>query len=73
MLEAAQRWREKFLRVGAKFEWCCLEVKQVCVIDSLSATESWITWDKSKRDVWMREPPPFVIMEHPLVPCAGLL
>lgn len=71
ILEAAYRWREKFLRVGAKFEWYCLEVKQVCVIDMLSASESWITWDKSKREVWMREPPPFAIMEHPLVPYAG--
>ena len=71
MLEAAYRWREKFLRIGAKFEWYCLEVKQVCLIDALSATESWITWDKSKRDVWMREPPPFAITEHPLVPYRG--
>lgn len=71
MLEAAYRWRERFLRVGAKFEWYCLEVKQVCVIDNLSASESWITWEKSKRDVWMREPPPFAITEHPLVPYAG--
>lgn len=71
MLEAAYRWREKFLRVGAKFEWYCLEVKQVCLIDNLSATESWITWEKSKRDVWMREPPPFAITEHPLVPYPG--
>lgn len=71
MLEAAYRWREKFLRVGANFEWYCLEVKQVCLIDKLSATESWITWEKSKRAVWMREPPPFAITEHPLVPYAG--
>lgn len=71
MLDAAYRWREKFLRVGAKFLWFCLEVKQVCVIDHLSASENWITWEKSKRDVWMREPPPFAITEHPLVPYPG--
>ena len=71
MLEAAYRWRENFLRVGAKFEWYCLEVKQCSTLDNLSATESWITWDKSKRAVWMREPPPFAITEHPLVPYAG--
>lgn len=71
MLEAAYRWREKFLRVGAKFLWFCLEVKQICVIDHLSASENWITWEKSKRDVWMREPPPFAITEHPLVPYPG--
>lgn len=71
MLDAAYRWREKFSRVGAKFLWFCLEVKQVCVIDNLSQTESWITWEKAKRDVWMREPPPFAITESPLVPYAG--
>ncbi|MBQ4403316.1 MAG: phosphoadenosine phosphosulfate reductase family protein [Selenomonadaceae bacterium] len=71
MLAAAFRWRDNFLRLGAKFEWYCLEVKQVCVIDNLSATESWITWEKNKRAVWMREPPPFAITEHPLVPYAG--
>lgn len=71
MLEAAYRWRKIFLSVGAKFEWYCLEVKQVSLLDNLSATESWITWEKSKRNVWMREPPPFAITEHPLVPYAG--
>ena len=71
MLEAAYRWRKIFLSVGAKFEWYCLEVKQCSTLDNLSATESWITWEKSKRDIWMREPPPFAITEHPLVPYAG--
>ena len=71
MLEMAYRWREKFIRVGAKFNWYCLEVKQVCIIDNLSASENWITWEKAKRDVWMREPPPFAITESPLVPYAG--
>ena len=71
MLEAAYRWRKIFLSVGAKFEWYCLEVKQCSTLDKLSHSESWITWEKAKRDVWMREPPPFAITEHPLVPYAG--
>lgn len=71
MLDAAYRWREKFLRVGVKFWWFCLEVKQVCIIDHLSKSENWITWEKAKRDLWMREPPPFAITEHPLVPYPG--
>ena len=71
MLEAAYRWRKKFLRVGAKFNWYCLPVKQVSVIDHLSQSESWITWDERVHDVWMREPPPFAIRNHPLVPYAG--
>ena len=71
MLDTAYRWRKIFLSVGAKFEWYCLEVKQCSTLDNLSETESWITWEKSKRDVWMREPPPFAITESPLVPYAG--
>lgn len=71
MLDAAFRWRDIFLRVGANFEWYCLEVKQCSTLDNLSATESWITWEKSKREFWMREPPPFAITQSPLVPFAG--
>ena len=71
MLDAAYRWREKFIRVGAKFNWYCLEVKQICIIDKLSASENWITWEKAKHNLWMREPPPFAITESPLVPYAG--
>lgn len=62
MVEAALYWRKKFLGVGAAFLWFCLPFKQVCVIDHLSASESWITWEPGKEDVWMRQPPPFAIM-----------
>jgi len=63
MVEAALRWRKKFLSIGAEFLWFCLPFKQVCVINHLSASESWITWEPGKEDVWMREPPPFAIMQ----------
>ena len=71
MLEAAYRWREKFISVGAKFVWYCLPVKQVSVIDNLSASESWITWDPKAKDKWMRQPPPFAVTSHPLVKYPG--
>ena len=71
MLEAAYRWRRKFLAVGAKFEWYCLPVKQVSTIDHLSASESWITWDPAEKKNWMRKPPKFAITESPLVPYPG--
>lgn len=63
MVEAALRWRKKFLAIGAKFLWFCLPFKQVCVINHLSASESWITWEPGKENVWMRQPPPFAIMQ----------
>lgn len=71
MVEAAERWREKFSLVGVPFIWLCLPFKQVCVIDHLSSSESWITWDPAAKDRWMRDPPPYAIMSHPLVKYPG--
>lgn len=71
MAEAAMRWREKFLRIGIPFEWYCLPFKQVSCIDSLSSSESWITWEPGKEDVWMRQPPPFAITKSSLLKYAG--
>ena len=71
MVEAAMRWRRKFMDVGVEFLWLCLPFKQVSVIDHLSSSESWITWEPGKEDVWMRDPPPFAIMSHPVLEYPG--
>lgn len=71
MVEAAERWRRLFLAVGAQFLWLCLPFKQVSVIDHLSTTESWITWEPGKEDIWMRQPPPFAIMHSPYLEYPG--
>lgn len=71
MVDAAMRWRRKFMAVGAEFRWYCLPFKQVCTLDSLSATESWITWEPGKEDVWMRTPPPFAIVKSEFLHYAG--
>lgn len=71
MVDAAERWRKKFMSVGVAFQWYCLPFKQVSVIDHLSSSESWITWEPGKEDVWMRQPPPYAIMESPYIQHAG--
>lgn len=71
MVDAAMRWRKKFTSVGAKFEWYCLPFKQVCTLESLSAAESWITWEPQKEDIWMRTPPPFAIVKSKYLHYAG--
>ena len=58
-------WRKKFLLVGAKFEWYCIEVKHFNCFNALSNDESFICWDSKKADVWVRQPPPFAIRKHP--------
>ena len=71
MEEAAFRWRKNFLKIGARFDWYCLPFKQVSCIDSLSASESWITWEPGKEDSWMRQPPPFAIVKSDYLKYAG--
>ena len=71
MVRAAEHWREKFLKIGVPFQWFCLPFKQVSVIDHLSASESWITWEPGKEDVWMRDPPPYAIMKSPYLHYPG--
>lgn len=71
MVENAMRWRQKFMSVGVPFNWYCLPFKQVSVIDHLSASESWITWEPGKENVWMRDAPPFAIRSHPLLRYPG--
>lgn len=60
-------WRKKFLLVGAKFEWFCIEVKHFNCFNELSNDETFICWDSLKKDVWVRQPPKFAIREHPLL------
>lgn len=71
MVDAAMRWRKKFMGIGVPFIWLCLPLKQVSVIDRLSANESWITWEPGKEGVWMRDPPPFAVMSHPVLEYPG--
>ena len=60
-------WRKRFLLAGAKFEWYCVEVKHFNCFNELSEEETFICWDSRKKDVWVRQPPPFAICSHPLL------
>lgn len=65
--EKVREWRKKFLLIGAKFEWFCLEVKHYNCFNELSNDESFICWDRYKKDVWVRPQPSFAIHNHPLL------
>ena len=71
MVDAAERWKAKWEKIGVPFRWFCLPVKQVCTLDSLSASESWITWEPGQEDVWMRQPPPYAITSSKILKYAG--
>lgn len=65
--EKVREWRRKFMLAGAKFEWFCLEVKHYNCFNELSNDETFICWDRYKKDVWVRQPPSFAIRNHPLL------
>ena len=63
--ETTKKWRKKFLLAGAKFQWWCIEVKHFSCLNELSSDETFVCWDHRKRAVWVRQPPPFAIRNHP--------
>lgn len=65
--KSVMEWRKKFMLVGAKFEWYCIEVKHFNCFNELSNDETFICWDREKEDVWVRKPPSFAIRNHPLL------
>lgn len=64
MERIVRRWRERFQNIGAGFYWYCLEVRHFNCFNQLENDESFICWDRYKRDVWIRRPPEFAVMSH---------
>jgi len=58
-------WRKTFLLEGAQFWWMCLEVKHFNCFNLLSEDETFICWDRTKRDVWVRPMPEVAYTSHP--------
>lgn len=65
--DKVKEWRKKFILVGAKFEWFCLEVKHYNCFNELSNDETFICWDCYKKNVWVRQPPSYAIRKHSLL------
>lgn len=59
--------RAKWLALGVKFEWYAMEFKHFNCLNSLSQDLSFICFDRTKKDRWIREPPEFAIRSHPLL------
>lgn len=55
------------LSAGAAFQWWCAEVRHFNCFNELSSDESFICWDRTKEDVWVRRPPAFALRSHPLL------
>ena len=62
-----KEWRKKFMMVGAEFKWFCIEVLHFNALNNLSSEETFICWDREKKDRWIRPMPKFAITSHPLL------
>lgn len=58
--------RRQWMSIGVTFNWWCIECKHFNCFNALTNDESFICWDRFKRDVWVRQMPKFAITSHPL-------
>ena len=63
--QIVKEWRLKFLELGVKFDRWCIEVKHFNCFNTLTQDESFICWDRYKKDVWVRKKPPFALDNPP--------
>ena len=59
--------RLQWLSIGVPFNWYCIQVKHYNCLNQLANDESFICWDETKKDVWVRPKPPFAISSDPLL------
>ena len=59
--------RLQWLSLGVTFRWWCIECKHFNCFNMLTNDETFICWDRYKRDVWVREKPKWAISSHPLM------
>lgn len=59
--------RRQWMSIGVTFNWWCIECKHFNCFNALTNDESFICWDRFKRDVWVRSMPKFAIKNHPLL------
>ena len=53
--------RKQWLTLGVPFDWYALEFKHFNCLNYLTQDESFICFDRHKKEVWIRKPPPFAI------------
>lgn len=65
VINIVKKWRKRFIKTGAKFNWYCLQLKHFNCLNSLSSDESFIMWDSNEKENWVRDMPEFAVTYHP--------
>lgn len=67
VIDIVKMWRIKFMQIGVKFNWYCIQVKHYNCLNSLTDEEIFVCWDETQKENWVRTPPDFAIRTHPLL------
>lgn len=59
--------RLQWISLGVPFQWWCIECRHHNCFNMLTNDESFICWDRYKKDVWVRQKPSFALTTHPLL------
>ncbi len=59
--------RAQWLSIGVEFNWYCVQVRHFNCLNALTNDESFICWDETKEDVWIRRPPKFAVRHDPFL------
>lgn len=65
--EIVKKIRLQWLSIGVNFRWWCVECKHFNCFNMLTNDETFICWDRYKRDVWVRDMPKWAIKKHHLM------
>lgn len=64
-VEMVKQWRVKFMELGVKFTWYCVENIYFNAFEKLNNDETFVQWDKREKENWVRKPPSYAIMDCP--------
>lgn len=67
VIKIMEDWRRRFIAAGVRFDWYCVEVKHYNCFNALEQDESFICWDSTCPDRWVRRMPKFAITDHPML------
>lgn len=59
--------RLQWLSIGVPFRWWCIQVKHFNCFNQLTQDESFICWDETKADTWIRNKPKWAITNDSLL------
>lgn len=59
VVDICKAWRKRFMLIGVKYEWYCIEHRNNNCFNALENNENFIPWDRYEQGKWARPMPEF--------------